>query len=261
MRILELFSGTHSVGKVFKEHGYEVVSVDGDLTGSCPLGSGYESEKHFQEDIMTWNYKQYPEGYFKVITASPVCLWWSNIRSCWIGRKCKTIHPTDIITPEHIMADIEKYGKPMVDKIFEIIEYFKPEVWWIENPHTGKMKNYISEKYPQYDTYYNVDYCKYCDWGYKKRTRFWTNLKDFKPKICHDDCDNIVQFGKIKRHKHNIANNQYIIDDGKKIFLNHKVLRDKYKDHTKYNLNKEKVSLYDRYRIPENLIEEFLKLI
>ena len=30
MRVLELFSGTHSVGKVAKELGYEVLSLDMD---------------------------------------------------------------------------------------------------------------------------------------------------------------------------------------------------------------------------------------
>jgi hypothetical protein len=22
-----------------------------------------------------------------------------------------------------------------------------------------------------------VDYCRYCDWGYRKRTRLWTNIE------------------------------------------------------------------------------------
>ena len=38
------------------------------------------------------------------------------------------------------------------------------------------MKNYMD--YP----YYDVDYCMYSNWGYRKRTRIWTNLKGFEPK-------------------------------------------------------------------------------
>ena len=29
----------------------------------------------------------------------------------------------------------------------------------------------------------DVDYCAYCDWGYRKRTRLWNNV-DFKGKLC-----------------------------------------------------------------------------
>ena len=36
----------------------------------------------------------------------------------------------------------------MVDKIIEIIEYFKPNYYWIENPQTGGMKYYIPRKTP-----------------------------------------------------------------------------------------------------------------
>ena len=46
MKLLELFSGTHSVGKVAKQKGYEVYSVDMDLGDECPFGSGYKSDKH-----------------------------------------------------------------------------------------------------------------------------------------------------------------------------------------------------------------------
>ena len=66
-RLLELFCGTKSVGKVFEEAGYEVVSLD--------------YEKKFNathiEDILTWDYKQYPPDYFNVIWASPDCTTWS----------------------------------------------------------------------------------------------------------------------------------------------------------------------------------------
>ena len=43
-------------------------------------------------------------------------------------------------------------------------------LWFIENPQTGRMKDYITDR-----PYYDVDYCRYCDWGVRKRTRVWTN--------------------------------------------------------------------------------------
>lgn len=179
MNHLELFSGTHSFGKVSSKYGFNVVSLDRDLGAECPLGSGYVSKKHFKEDILTWNYKQYPKHYFDLITASPVCLWWSVCRLSWIGRKMKA-HGDTIITREILDEDIEKFGKPMVDKIFEILDYFEPKYFIIENPQTGRMKDYISKSIP----YYDVDYCMY-GLTYKKPTRFWTNIPD----ITFNRCD------------------------------------------------------------------------
>ena len=59
MRLLELFSGTGSVGNVASDMGFEVISVDRDLpaTHKC--------------DIMDWNCKQYPPNYFDVLWMSP----------------------------------------------------------------------------------------------------------------------------------------------------------------------------------------------
>lgn len=266
MKVLELFSGTHSIGKVCKKLNYEVVSLDRDLGDTH---DDYVSDNHIKEDLLTWDYKQFDIGEFDIITASPVCLWWSNLRGSWVNRKCKSIHPTEVITREHIQEDIDRYGKPMVDKVFEIIEYFKPKYWWVENPQTGKMKHYIAEKYPQYNTYYDVDYCKYSDWGYQKRTRFWTNIKDFEPKICKKDCENIVviktQKGDVhsgyktpikseertlhksnigdsnkmksikkheqKIHKERMGTSKTVMDNGKIIRCNTKALREKYKDY------------------------------
>lgn len=256
MKVLELFKGTGSVGKVMERKGYEVISLD--------IMSKYNATH--TDDIMTWDYKQYPNNYFDIITASPVCLYWSILRKTWIGRKCKTIHPTDIITKEHIQNDIDTKGKPMVDKTIEIIEYFKtgnPELkYWIENPQTGLMKKYIEEKYPHYNFYYDFDYCKYTDWGYKKKTRFWTNIKNVKPLKCNNDCNNIIQIDNQKLHKERMGSSKLIIDNGKYIRVNTKELRIKYKDYSDVSKNYGKGTNKDeRYRIPEKIIEDLVNNI
>ena len=176
MNHLELFSGTHSFGKVSSLKGFNVYSLDRDLGDE---NDGYKSEHHIQEDIMTWDYKQYPKGFFKIITASPVCLWWSVCRLSWIGRRLK-VHGDKIITQEILDQDIEKYGVPMVDKVFEIIDYFNPEFYIIENPSTGKMKEYINDLIP----YYDIHYCMY-GLTYKKPTRFWTNIQGLEFNKCN----------------------------------------------------------------------------
>lgn len=232
MKLLELFSGTHSIGKVAKERNIEVVSLDRDLPADI------------QEDIMTWNYKIYPEGYFDIITASPVCLWWSRCRQSWIGKKIKA-HGDKIITKEILQEDINKYGKPMVDKVREIINYFKPKYYWIENPQTGSMKYYIVDI-----PYYDVDYCMYSDWGYKKRTRFWTNIKGFNNKLCKNNCKNIIEIKKEnkkvrKLHIKNCGNTESI-----------NIVKKYAKD-----VNKDfggRTTKLDRYRIPPKLINELL---
>ena len=186
MNHLELFSGTHSFGKVSSKLGYNVISLDRDLGAGCPV-TDYISETHIQEDIMTWDYTIYPRNHFKLITASPVCMWWSHLRRSWIGRKIKS-HGDNIITHEILDNDIELYGKPMVDKVFEIIDYFNPQYYIIENPKNGKMKEYINDLIP----YYDIDYCMYSDWGYRKTTRFWTNIED-------------LEFNKCNHKKHKLA--------------------------------------------------------
>jgi len=148
------------------------------LSGKCPFSNYDNSDNHIQEDIMTWDYKIYPKGYFKLITASPVCMWWSHLRRSWIGRKIKA-HGDTIITNEILDKDIELYGVPMVDKVFEIIDYFNPDYYIIENPASGSMKKYINDLIPNYVLYY----CNY-GYDYKKPTRFWTNIKIKNIKKC-----------------------------------------------------------------------------
>ena len=86
MNCLELFSGTHSVGKVLERLGHKVISLD--LKGAT-----------INVDILKWDYKVFPPNHFDYIHASPPCNTFSMCRRSWIGRQLRT-HGTTIITKE-----------------------------------------------------------------------------------------------------------------------------------------------------------------
>jgi len=215
MKVLELFSGTGSVGKCCKQLGWEVVSVDMifNATHKC--------------DIMEFDYKQYPQDTFDIVWASPPCTNYSKLQDSWLGR----IRKGQIYTKE-IQEEEMKQDDKLVLKTLEIIDYFNPHYWFIENPAASKMKDRIFMKDLNF---YLVDYCMYSDWGYRKRTRIWTNRKDFKPLICDGKgtCGNMVN----TLHKTNLGN------------------ADRFKRANQLNLNKYNgTTQQDRYRIPEDLI-------
>ena len=162
MRFLDLFSGTHSVGDVAKTLGFEVVSLDLADASIC-------------QDVHDWDYKSaFPVGHFDVIWASPPCDTFSHARMKNIGRHG--------ITRESLEADILATGVPLLRKTEEIIDYFRPTFYFIENPDSGAMKRFISER-----SYYVVDYCRY-GFQCRKRTRIWTNVTSFAPKVCNKQC-------------------------------------------------------------------------
>jgi len=249
VKVLELFSGTGSVGKCCKELGWEVVSVDMILPAD------------HQVDIMDFDYKQYPKDYFNCVASSPPCTNYSALKKCWYGRKLKD---GTIYSKEQNDKDQDEADK-LVLKTMEIIQYFDPELWWIENPQTGNLKNRdIMKDVPFYD----VDYCMYSDWGYKKRTRIWTNKKNWIGKLCDGSgaCGNMVD----KQHNKVLANGYEIID-GKKVLCNTKEKRDKLRKH-RVNLSRDigcgsqknqpkdlkflgkGTNRIDRYRVPADLI-------
>jgi len=257
MKVLELFSGTHSIGVVCKELNYEVVSVDRDLGASCEkIHPGYVSENHIKTDILEWDYKKdFKPNDFDIITTSPVCTWWSSMRKCNFGRILKGYDQP--FSEKLYQEDINKYGKPMVDKVFEIIEYFKPKYWWIENPKNSKMWKYTKEIRPQYDNYKTFDYCKFSDWGYRKPTTFLSNIPNLKEVKCNYDCENML--GLRNLHKVNIAGATFATINGRR----KRVFSKKERDYCK----KHKITLecvgggnnrLERYRIPTDLIKHLL---
>ena len=227
MRLLELFSGTKSVGKVAYQKGYEVTSLDlKDADINC--------------NILDWDYTIFPPNYFDLIWASPPCDTFSFMRNIHIGRNGHTT--------ETLQRDIDTIGLPILRQTEKIIDHFKPKYYFIENPQTGRMKEYIDKPF------YDVDYCMYSDWGYKKRTRVWTNVLGFTPKTCKKDCPNMEG----TKHKLNIGHLSFIKDGDQVISLSSKSLREKYKNYEKFNGRRVSLTLAERYRIPPALIEELL---
>ncbi len=93
-KLLELFSGTGSVGKVAKDLGYEVISLD-------------LKNADINIDILHFDYRIYPVGYFDVIWSSPPCTEYSKAKTTGIRK-------------------IE-YANNIVLKTIEIINYLNPK--------------------------------------------------------------------------------------------------------------------------------------
>jgi site-specific DNA-cytosine methylase len=167
MRLLELFCGTKSVSKAIGSQFSEVISVDIDA----------KSDPTICVDILEWNYKTYPTGYFHTIWASPPCTEFSRLNYAL---------PNKILNLD--LAD------SIVKRTIEIIEYFNPDRFFIENPRSGTLKD---REYMLGIPFIDLDYCRFSNWGYRKQTRFWTS-EEREDRICQGRgvCPNM------RHHKH-----------------------------------------------------------
>ena len=141
-RLLELFAGTKSVGKVFKQYGWEVVSLD--------INPNFEPD--ILQDILTWDYTSYPPDYFQCVWASPMCTQYSRAR-------------TNAKTPRNLDE-----ADALVKRSLEICAYFGCP-FFLENPQTGLLK---TRPFMQGVPFQDVTYCSY-GFNYQKKTRIWTN--------------------------------------------------------------------------------------
>jgi len=138
MLILDLCSGAHSWTNIFEWHNHTIFSVD--------ISPRYKPTRCI--NLMDWDYKH--EGILpQIIFASPDC-------SSYFTK----LKPYANNVEKEMSVNLAK-------KCFEIIRYFKPKWYCVENPN-AKMKLYFKNSI-------GIDYCMY-GVEYKKPTSLWTNI-------------------------------------------------------------------------------------
>ena len=222
-RMLELFKGTGSIGKIAEEMGYEVVSLD--------ILAKYKPT--IVSDILTWDYTEYEPGYFDVIWSSPECKIFSPLQTthCMKVGKTQADYKKKMKweSMEHLWNAQQENGK-FVKQVLKIIKYFEPKEWFIENPWNSKMKDLeFMKDLPSY----RFDYCRF-GYPYQKPTRIWTNKK-FENMTCN--CKKNPKTG--KKHAFNIG------------ISSAQLLRE--------GMDKDTTTLDQRYSIPPKLVKHLLE--
>ena len=175
-RLLELYSGTGSVGKVARELGWDVVSFD-----NCPR---YKPD--FCRDILDFDFSLWPQGHFDLIWASVPCEKFS-------------VAPARGFTALQ-RAERAEAGCILARRTLEVLQWFQPTWWAIENPLSSALWKQGIFEGPKV----KVSYCKY-GMKYRKNTIICSNIP-FTGKVCKGDCGFIreVVDEAGKKHKYHL---------------------------------------------------------
>jgi hypothetical protein len=169
LKVLELFAGSRSVGKMAESLGMKVFSSDiNDFDGI-----------DYVTDILNFDVSKVP---FKpdIIWASPPCTTFSvaSIGYHWKGGSGAYIPKTESAVT----------GKLIALKTIEIINHFNPKFYFIENPR-GLLRKM---EFMQNMNRHTVTYCQYGD-KRMKPTDIWTNSENWNPRLmckngdkCHE---------------------------------------------------------------------------
>ena len=158
MKVLELFAGSRSVGKVANQLGWEVFSSDFEAFEGI----------NYQIDILEFDVEKVP---FKpdIIWASPPCTGFSVAA---IGRNWEKTE-TDAIPK----TDTARLGIELVRQTIQIIDHFQPKYFFIENPRGMLRTLQIMQRFKRQ----GVTYCQYGD-DRMKPTDIWTNSNTWNPR-------------------------------------------------------------------------------
>ena len=158
MIILSLFDLTGNWSKPYKDNGYEVIQVD--------IQKGI--------DILTWDYKKIPKGEVYGILAAVPCTDFAIS-----GARHFTKKDADGTTAQSIK---------LVEKTMEIINYFEPTFWVIENP-MSRIHKLMPELGQVKFKFHPCDFAGYLEDKeerdsnrYNKTTWLWGNFNNPMPK-------------------------------------------------------------------------------
>ena len=158
MKILELFAGSRSIGKEAEKLNFNVFSSD----------INNFDKIDYVVNILEFDYTKVP---FKpdVIWASPPCTGFSvaALGHHWTGGKNAYIPKTDTA----------KLGIELAKKTIEIINYYNPKYFFIENPRGLLRKMNFMDNFIRH----TVTYCQYGD-NRMKPTDIWTNSNIWTPR-------------------------------------------------------------------------------
>lgn len=171
-KLLELFAGACSYGKVAAKMNYEVLSVDKFVEVDLTCGIEDLTKEMILEHLGT------PD----VIVASPTCSVWSKTGwfNHWDSKVYKRSGCFKGKTP-YANESVE-----MVRKTIEIFSWFPEATFFMENPEgllwlhpvIGSFVNYNLADHLRRE---KVTYCQY-GFGYMKPTHIWTNSKTWIPR-------------------------------------------------------------------------------
>ena len=152
MRCWDICSGTGSVSRVWADAGHETLTLDSDPRCGADVC----------QDLLSWEYTYFGLEAPDVIWCSPPCTQYSIARS-----RAKT--PRDL-----------EGADALVQRCLDIISFWSPKYWFIENPQTGLLK---TRDVVQGVPFVDLDYCMYGA-PYRKRTRIWTNTTYTPRPLC-----------------------------------------------------------------------------
>ena len=144
--MLDLFSGTGSVSTVARQLGFQVLTVDADVTRAPDVCV----------DICHWNYKNNQYGSFDWIHMSPPCTEFSTL---------KRSDQRDLVKAN----EIAMAARRLLDHFLKLNRHL---VYTVENPSTSLLQHQEAvQGLPVHET-------NYCCYGmpYQKPTKIWSNL-------------------------------------------------------------------------------------
>jgi site-specific DNA-cytosine methylase len=158
MNILELFAGSRSIGKAAEILNLNVFSTD----------INNFDKIDYVVNILEFDFNKIPFNP-DIIWASPPCTGFSvaALGHHWTGGKNAYIPKTDTA----------KIGIEIAKKTIEIINYYNPKFYFIENPRGLLRKMDFMHQFKRH----TITYCQYGDTRMKP-TDIWTNSNKWVPK-------------------------------------------------------------------------------